>query len=135
VEAVVVKRCVACAALLLHPTTEGGQQDRGLCTGLFRQPFRPYAGASGVAQEQASAAPEIASVHMPVSRAYASIQMSDKLFDQMFVKRANRTTRSRYPIHKMLGRPNVPASGYLRVASVTHLVGKPFKQAAIRAVA
>jgi hypothetical protein len=121
--------------LLPHPTTERGQQGRGLCNGLFRQPFRPYAGASGIAQEQASAPLEIAPVHVPVSRASTSIQVSDKLLDQMFVKRANRTTRSRCPIHKVLGRPNVPPSGYLRVARLTHLVSKPFKQAAIRAVA
>jgi len=94
--------------------TEGGQQGRRLCNGLFRQPFRPYAGTSGIAQEQASAPLEITPVHVPESRASASIQVSDKLVDQMFVKRANRTTRSRDPIHKVLGRSNVPPSGYLR---------------------
>jgi hypothetical protein len=61
--------------------------------------------------------------------------VSDKLVDQMFVNRENRTTRSRCPIHKVLGRSNVPPSGYLRVARLTHLVSKPIKQAAIRAVA
>jgi hypothetical protein len=60
------------------------------------------------------------------------MQVPDKLLDQMFATRANRTTCSRCPIHKVLGRPNVPASGYLRVARLTHLASKPVKQAAIR---
>jgi len=121
--------------LLPHPTTEGGQQGRRLFKRLFRQPFRPYAGTSGIAQEQTSAPLEIAPVHVPESRASASIQVSDKLVDQMFVERANRTTRSRCPIYKVLGRSNVPPGRYLRVARPTHLVSKPFKQAAIRAIA
>ena len=61
--------------------------------------------------------------------------MMDKLLDRPFVQRGDRSTFPPNPMNQVLGRSNVPPSRYLCIARLAQLLSKPFKQAAIWAVA
>jgi hypothetical protein len=60
---------------------------------------------------------------------------ADKLLDHPFVQRRDRSTFPTSPMNQVLGRSNVPPSRYLCIARLAQLLSKPFKQAAIWAVA
>jgi hypothetical protein len=50
-------------------------------------------------------------------------------------QRRDRSTFPRKPMNQVFGRPNVPPSRYSRIARLAQLLSKPFKHAAIWAVA
>jgi hypothetical protein len=70
-----------------------------------------------------------------IPRASASIQMVNKILDKPFVQSSDRCAFPTCPMNQVLGGSNMPASRYLRIAGLAQLLSKPFKQAAIRAVA
>jgi hypothetical protein len=61
--------------------------------------------------------------------------MMDKLLNRLFVQRRNRPTFPPKPMKQVFGRSNVPPSRYLCIARLAQLLSKPFKDAAIWAVA
>ena len=65
----------------------------------------------------------------------ASIQMMDELFNRSIVQRGDRSTFPPKPMNQVFGRSNVPPGRYLCIARLAQLLSKPFKHAAIWAVA
>jgi hypothetical protein len=61
--------------------------------------------------------------------------MMDKLLNRSFVQRCNRSTFPPKPMNQVFRRSNVPPSRYLCIARPAQLSSKPFKRAAIWAVA
>ncbi|HEV2223748.1 MAG TPA: hypothetical protein VGR84_12175 [Candidatus Acidoferrales bacterium] len=61
--------------------------------------------------------------------------MMDELFDRAIVRRDDRSTFAPKPMNQVFGRPDVPPSRYLCITRFAQLLSKPFKHAAIWAVA
>jgi hypothetical protein len=74
-------------------------------------------------------------VRAAIPWAPASIQMMDKLLNRSFVQQRDCSTFPLKPMNQVFGRSNVPPGRYLCVARLAQLLSKPFKQAAIWAVA
>jgi hypothetical protein len=134
VEAVVIERGIAGAALLAHPATERDQKDRIYGDLLFTS-SRDDIGEPGISEEQARTLPDISPVCAAISWTSASIQMPHELFDHPFVQSGDRSALPTSPMNQVLGRSNVPPSRYLCIASLAQLLSKPFKQAPIWAAA
>ena len=134
VEAVVIKRGIARAALLAHPATERNQQGR-IHNDLLYDSGRDDIGEPGIAEKQTRTLPDVSPVCAAISWASASIQMLDELLDHPFVQSGDRSAFPTNPMNQVLGRSNVPPSRYLCIARLAQLLSKPFKHAAIWAVA
>jgi len=134
VEAVIIERGIAGAALLAHPATERNQKDR-INDDLLYASGRDDIGEPGVSEEQTRTLPEVSPVCAAISWAPASIQMPHEPLDHPFVQSGERSAFPTSPMNQVLGCSNVPPSRYLCIARLAQLLSKPFKQAAIWAVA
>jgi hypothetical protein len=134
VEAVVIKRGIAGAALLAHPATERNQKDR-IQNDLLYASGRDDIGKPGISEKQKRTLPEVSPVCAAISWASASIQMPHELPDHPFVQSGDRSAFPTSPMNQVLGRSNVPPSRYLCIASLAQLLSEPFKHAAIWAAA
>jgi hypothetical protein len=61
--------------------------------------------------------------------------MMDKLLNRSLVQRRDRSTFPPKPMNQVFGHSNVPPSRYLCMTRLAQLLSKPFKHAAIWAVA
>jgi hypothetical protein len=61
--------------------------------------------------------------------------MMDKLLNRSSVQHRDRSTFPPKPMNQVFGRSNVSSSRYLCIACLPQLLSKPFKHAAIWAVA
>jgi hypothetical protein len=134
VEAVVIERGIAGAALLAHPTMERNQKDR-IHDDLPYASGRDDIGEPGISEKQSRTLPDVSPMCAAISWASTSIQVPHELLDHPFVQSGDRSTFPTSPINQVLGRSNVPASRYLCIARLAQLLSKPFKHAPIWAAA
>ena len=97
VNAVVIKRGIAGAALLAHPATERDQKDR-IHDDLFYASGRHNIGEPGISEEQVRTLPEVSTVCAAISWAPASIQVPHELLDRAFVQSGDRSTFPANPV-------------------------------------
>jgi hypothetical protein len=61
--------------------------------------------------------------------------MKDKLLNRSFIQCRDRSTLPPNPMDQVFGRSDVPPSRYLCIPRLAQLLSKPFKHAAVWAVA